>query len=172
MVPLPVYDVRPPVDAMVLVIVTLPVAEVVFTLPAASLNVPLLTVTVPVPPLDVKGVNETVYEVPLIRVKFDSVPRVAVRSSIVRLLDDSSSVMLTVTDDPVFTEADDTEGTGGIPSAGLTELLANDVSVLESLNVARTVNVYEVPLVSPVTVQVVDGELTVQVRPSGLDVAV
>ena len=38
--------------------------------------------------------------------------------------------------------------------------------------VARTVNVYAVPLASPVIVQVTVGAATVHVRPPGLDVTV
>ena len=59
---------------------------------------------------------------------------------------------------------------GAIPSSGIAAALADDVLVVESLKVACTVNVYDVPFVRPETVhEVVD---TVQVKPPGFDVAV
>ena len=59
---------------------------------------------------------------------------------------------------------------GAIPSSGIAAPLAVDVFGRESLKVACTVKVYDVPFVRPETVhEVVD---TVQVKPPGLDVAV
>ena len=61
---------------------------------------------------------------------------------------------------------------GELPSSGMAAPLAVDVFVVAGvvLNVASTVNVYSVPLVSPEIVhEVVD---TVQLKPPGLEVAV
>jgi len=49
-VPLPVKDVRPPVEDAVFVMVTFPVDAEEFELPAVSVNDPDATVTTPVPP--------------------------------------------------------------------------------------------------------------------------
>jgi len=61
---------------------------------------------------------------------------------------------------------------GKLPSSGIAAPLAVDVFVVTGvvLNVASTVNVYDVPLVRPEIVQLVVD--TVQVKPPGFDVAV
>ena len=59
---------------------------------------------------------------------------------------------------------------GKLPSSGIAAPLAVDVFVVESLNVACTVKVYDVPLVRPEIAQLVVD--TVQVKPPGFDVAV
>ena len=58
--------------------------------------------------------------------------------------------------------------TEGIVSAGVTEVLAEDADESPVAFLPRTVNVYAVPFVSPVTEQFV--EAVVQVNPPGSDV--
>ena len=55
-VPLPVNEVRPPVEAEVLVMVMFPVEAEELELPAVSVNEPAATVTTPVPPDERYGV--------------------------------------------------------------------------------------------------------------------
>lgn len=59
---------------------------------------------------------------------------------------------------------------GKLPSSGIAAPLAVDVFVVESLNVACTVKVYDVPFVKPDIVQLVVD--VVQVKPPGFEVAV
>ena len=54
---------------------------------------------------------------------------------------------------------------------GVTALDAVEAGPVPLALLAVTVNVYAVPLLSPVTVQVVAGAVAVQVKPPGLDVA-
>ena len=65
-------------------------------------------------------------------------------------------------------------GTGGVPGAsiGLTVPDAPDPLDVPAAFVAVAENVYGVPFVSPVTVHDVAGLVTVQVRPSGVEVTV
>ena len=168
-VPLPVKLVRPPDDVSVLLIVIAPVAESVLKLPAASENEFAATVTLPLP-LDVpNGVNVTEYEVPL-PAKLDKEPPIALTSELPKVVDASFREMDTETLEPAATEAAPTEAVGGIWSAGLTELLARDVAGDPELNVACTVNVYDVPFVKPEIVHV--KPVVVQVRLPGFEVAV
>jgi hypothetical protein len=55
---------------------------------------------------------------------------------------------------------------------GVTDELALDDPEVPPPLVAVTVNVYAVPLVRPVTSQLVSGRVMVQVKPPGLDVTV
>jgi hypothetical protein len=166
---LPVNELRPPDELTVFVIVTVPDAAEVFKFPAASEKLPDATVTVPEPLEVVKGVKVTEYEVPL-PVKLDKAPPVALTSALVNDVELSLSEIETDTLEPAATVAEPTDAVGGIWSAGLIELLASDVAGDPELNVAVTVNVYEVPSVRPVTVHV--RPVVVHVRLPELDVAV
>jgi len=79
-------------------------------------------------------------------------------------------VLRTVADAAALIRAVVTVTVGVVPSSGIAAALAVEVLVVESLNVAVTVNVYEVPLVRPVTVQLVVAD--VHVKEPGVDVAV
>ena len=59
-----------------------------------------------------------------------------------------------------------------LPSKGMTALVAADAVLVPTAFVATTVNVYDVPLVSPVTVAVNVEPFTVAVSPPGDDVTV
>ena len=63
-------------------------------------------------------------------------------------------------------------GLPGTVPAGTTAFDAVDAALLPTEFVATAVNVYEVPFVSPVTVQAVVGEVATQVKPPGLEVTV
>ena len=97
---LPVKDVRPPVDEIVLDTVTLTVDEAAFTFPTESVNDPAETVITPVPPEDKDVVYVTEYDVLEFAVNPDSDPSVALKSAIVKVDDASLSMMVIVVDAP------------------------------------------------------------------------
>jgi len=114
--PLPVKVVRPPEDVNVLVMVTSPDDADALVFPAASLNDPAATVTVPVPATVVAGVNVTLYEVLLQLKKLESVPPVALRSANSKFDESSLSVMDTKTVVPALTLVAVTEAVGAVES--------------------------------------------------------
>lgn len=116
MVPFPVNVVRPPDDVSVFVIVTLPDDVDALVFPAASLNDPAATVTVPVPATVRAGVNVTAYSVLLLLTRSESVPPVALRSSSAKFDEASLSLMSTDTLDPALTLVAVTEAVGAVES--------------------------------------------------------
>jgi hypothetical protein len=112
-VPLPVKLVRPPEDVNVLVMVTFPDDADALVFPAASLNDPAATVTVPVPATVSAGVNVTVYKVLFELAKLESVPPVALRSASSKFDEASLSVIVTVPDAPAATVGDVIDDTDG-----------------------------------------------------------
>jgi len=103
----------------------------VLRFPTASLKEPAATVTTPVPPDEPEAVYVTWYEVPL-PVKFDSVPSVAERSLIAKVVDALLSVKEMVDAPPAETddgEAVSVDTVGGVSStvtAALFDAVVND----------------------------------------------
>lgn len=129
-VPLPVNDVRPPVDADVLVMVMFPVEAEELELPAASVNDPDATVTTPVPPDERYGLYATVYEVPLPE-KLERLPSVALTSASANVVEDSFSPIDTLTDEPAVTEVGLTVALGAVVSTTI-DSAADDALVTPS----------------------------------------
>lgn len=108
--------VRPPDDVSVFVMATLPDEAEELVFPAASLNDPAATVTVPVPATVRAGVNVTAYSVLLLLTRSESVPPVALRSSSAKFDEASLSLMSTDTLDPALTLVAVTEAVGAVES--------------------------------------------------------